>query len=684
MAYGNKYKIVYSTLGVGTVDAKQHTLYIKEWDYTGAIEDLKGTAHGIVITYKGADWENYIIGANCEFDIINEKDDYFELLDLMFAVDKKYQIFIGAGFDGIIFEGFINVEAVEQKYLKKQTIRLVASSYLNRLEFVEFPFSMALTTLSFIDIIDGILRSTGIERDIWVSHSWRPEPLLIEAGKTLFNTTGIFLETFWENNVEKQNGYEILSSILKTFNCYLFYEDGHWSIVEYFLMWEQPRPVVIYTTGQSYNPTSVGVVDSVTTAPIDVNNLIFTGQSQLLTANPGYKQIEIKTDLVKFDNLVLNDFSQPASTNITNPVPLMRHWLFFREFPVFTWTEQGQVFNTIENSAKRVLTEKPRHHQKGLYTTFEVTIDDNSSLQLKWKRTIAIPSFIIADWDNITELEYKIRSFYYLRILTYLDDGQEYYIKFIKDDNYKWFTMSGSAGGGLNEIINTFNKEQIDDLGIVNEAFFIDEISQSIPISEVNEHYTGGNLLRGNHKFVLGIGVEAAEIKGKLNGIKFSYAIEYFPEMWIGDIFVTTSGETPPDNLLKGEINIDFVNTKKINLEIGDIPNVNYKNGILMDYAAGEYKSRTENWTRPNSGVLLKPLDEIIMMDKFRLYYTAKQHLSGIVLQNTKLNILQMFTDINQPSKKYILMGLIYKPTKSMYEVQLLEYDNTTDINLLP
>ena len=75
MAYGIKYQIDWST--------GKNTGFIKIYqkDYVGDIDySLRISALRISSTFE--DWQQHIIGSVCEFDIQNNKSNYFELFDL--------------------------------------------------------------------------------------------------------------------------------------------------------------------------------------------------------------------------------------------------------------------------------------------------------------------------------------------------------------------------------------------------------------------------------------------------------------------------------------------------------------------------------------------------------------------------------------------------------------------------
>jgi hypothetical protein len=158
MAYGTRYTAEWIK------GDKTGTLLIEQKDYVGASEKLTLVSDAINITQKIEDWESHIMGSICEFNIYNNKADYFTLLDLMIAKERKYRITVTCDVEAdpdpityILFSGFINTEAVTQRYLKNSVIHLVASNFISKLEYV-YPTSLnTFGMVTFIDIILEIL-----------------------------------------------------------------------------------------------------------------------------------------------------------------------------------------------------------------------------------------------------------------------------------------------------------------------------------------------------------------------------------------------------------------------------------------------------------------------------------------------------------------------------------------------
>ena len=233
MTYGTKYRAGWQSKDL------QGYLYIKEKDYSGAITDVVLQDDAIAITNNFEDTESPIIGLRCEFYILNNKDDYFELFELLTATEQKFKVNVSvtAPYTATAFEGFMNVDTISHGYLHNQVMRLVASSYLSKLEYLTPASILTRQNVTFIDLINEILVGCGAAFDIRVNCSMYATGDTLSSGKTLFNLNGITTEAFWDSDTERKNSLEILEAILLPLNCFLYWWDGYWYIEHFTDIW---------------------------------------------------------------------------------------------------------------------------------------------------------------------------------------------------------------------------------------------------------------------------------------------------------------------------------------------------------------------------------------------------------------------------------------------------------------
>ena len=128
MAYYIKYQADWaSTTSYGK-------LYIYEREYFGGITDIKLQDGGIEISNDWKGFDEPIIGLRCEFFVLNNNDDYFDLFELITAVEMQFtvRVVMLAPTPMILFAGYLNTDAISHGYLHYQVMHLVASSYLSK------------------------------------------------------------------------------------------------------------------------------------------------------------------------------------------------------------------------------------------------------------------------------------------------------------------------------------------------------------------------------------------------------------------------------------------------------------------------------------------------------------------------------------------------------------------------
>lgn len=572
MAYGNIYYAGFQSLGV------KGTLYIDKLDYASGATKLTLVKDSLTIAYKFDDWENPVIPLQCEFSIVNEKLDFFELLPLMMAEEREYQIrvVLTTPVAYTAFQGYLNCEPVGQKYLHRQIIDFVASNYLMKLDDVH-PVSIdTLQNRTFIDVINEILLSTGSTFNIRVNAILHAEGDTPSSSQTLFNLNGFFTEVFWTDNVERNTSLEILTSILRTFNCYIYWWQGYWYIERYDDLWNESISYVEYDSATAYDPADSGSVVAKAFTVGDLNDNVFTETTQTLEANPGMKTVKITLQDQRFLNLInddlLNAYSSYVYTDIPNPN--YREWLTWGQSGL-SWGAWGEPKSNIVNAISRtmdlygVITP-----ERGLYCKFKTTIvSKEDQINITFKYCLNKESM----HPNLTNYEKQIFKFHwYLHLLPNND--------FIGNTEDVW--KIDSADTEISWVQETIvNGSQFDpDTNTV-------EVNIDIPIGAVKDYRAGYNTgsLTGDQTFVLCIGSETVVSVDDNNG----ETAELQPtEAWYGDILVTSTG-ADQDNVIEGTTNTKYLNKLDIDLDLYDSETFDYRNAILR---GSVLEKRTERW----------------------------------------------------------------------------------------
>lgn len=642
MAYGNIYRGGFSSKSIAGY------VYIDKLDYTGSVTDVIIAEGSVNIKYSFRGWNNPIIGLTASLEIVNNGADFFDLIPLLEAEEREYRIRIErtSPSSKSLFTGFINCETNEIAYLKNRPIRINASSYLSKLQYVKPDLLETLEYRTFIDIILSCLELTGSEDPVRVNCKLYQSGMNMTSGMSLFNKSGVFTEIFWKNNVDRDNALEIITKILTPFDCYIYHYSGSWYIERYEDIWNGTQDYIIYSIGSTYDPTEPGTTEQTSDSSTDFSSLNLVGQSQVIGYIAGLQKLEVSLVQKLLFNMVLNDFTDATAISGTNPYPNYRTWQLWTAGSL-SWYDKGLPFRFISNAVKRFYNIAGDYFP-GIFTRFKVTVADDVSLTVKFK-WCTWKDGAMGGWTGNWS-DYKFYFHWYLR-----DTPGNY---FIWNDAGTWRrSESGDQDLYLQEI--EISGTSFDDANIGTEVSF------SVPLGDVV------GLPDGVRDLVLCIGTVKIWKSGT----------GYYPEVGsaLGDVQVTASGSNE-NNLIEATINSNFLDKKEIKLDMYDAQNENIKNGIFWaNY--DPISARTSSWT--SDGSLFETLAKRLIRNKFRLYRRARQKKTSQVKTSQVFKPLAMFTDSNEAGRKYLLTGYSYRPDKDLYDIELSEYDNSETINFL-
>lgn len=263
MAYGEKYYLDVDHYGYGT-----GRISIKEEDYSGDSKELRFSKDGIVMTYGFKGWDSRIIGQKLELKIINDFEDFYEIEQLIFVYDKQVKVEMTLDHPDqgnlTVFEGFIEPQTIEQEYIQKGTISVLASNYLNRLQYRNPTIVDSFGYKNLIDILFNVLDQTGIEADIMLNSYLQDKISYNDTSiKSSLEHSTVDSNLFYRNNEETQNSLTTLEEILKAYDLYIYYWNGSWYIENYNSLAGRPsdyntKDYLKYINGASdYSPTEV-------------------------------------------------------------------------------------------------------------------------------------------------------------------------------------------------------------------------------------------------------------------------------------------------------------------------------------------------------------------------------------------------------------------------------------------
>jgi len=455
-------------------------------------------------------------------------------------------------------------------------------------------------------------------------------PLGSDGTETALNAYGVYTEVFWKNNVDRDNGLEILRILLSTFECYIYWYDGYWYIERYEDIWSTDKNFVEYETQSSsgYSPNNGGVIVNETPASSDLHDLIWQELTQMLSVIPGKNKIEIALKESLFYNLTINDFSN--ATEITS-LPL--------DYDPITPTDG---YKNIAKGIQRIGL-IPGSRAIGIYTKVKVTIGTTTSLTLKWKFAMpqtSVPGNMVSPED--TDVTFR----WFMKV------GTEFIMQNV-DSDFSWKLTSGALNysGKENEIEIT--GDQFD------QELWSYECSVTVPLFEVE------GLAAGDTDIVVIIGKESFEYDGTSKNSS---------NCVIGDVRITVS-ETPSDNMIEGQVTNDYLEELKIEMPLFDLATYNYKNGILCDTGFDELSTE---WS---AEAHTETLARMKLITKWRQYHKSMQRVSGDIHSYARFRPFQMFTDSEQ-SRVFVLGSFIDYADRDKKYIELIEYDNTEIIIL--
>lgn len=642
MAYVLNYTIGFAS------QQKTGVINIYKDAYAGTVTALTMARDSLFIRYNFRGFEDPIIGLTAGFSIINTNENIFDLLPLLTAAEMEYFIEIIEYSHGtqLRFKGWLNCEDNEQTYLKNRNITLNASSYLSKLQYIEPSILDTLENRSFIDIILAILAETGSAANVRVNCHLIPNNDSLGTTKTALNLTGVYTESFYKNNIDKENGLDILKIILESFDAYIYQYAGYWYIERYTDIYKSPQNYVEYSSMSTYGPGDSGTAVQTTNSIFDFNDLTFIGQSQNIQINQGKKEIEINVEQKLLYNLTINDLTNATDVYGVVPYPNIRTWQKWNESGL-DWFNMGQPYNNISNSIKRAgyINSGGPLYYRGIYTKFILTVTESTNLTIKFKYATIKGQF----GTFTTWVDFTFNFNFYLRV----HDPAKYV--YYDNSASAWTLASKNELTGLNVI--SIDGSSFDDTNASAE------VSISIPLGELVSE------LEGDRVFILGIGTEKVDKSG--GGSTPSIIA------WYGDVIISATGVLT-ENYFKGIINNKFLNKLSLSQYFNDVSDLNVKNGIFRGASLSE---RTDTWT--NDGTEYLTLAETKIRDKFRLYNKSRQVLTAKISTNAFFKPFSMFIDSNQTGLKFILTNATYYLERQRVNISLNEYDNTETINIL-
>jgi len=626
MAYGNKYYAEWAS----SKSNNKGFVYIDEDGFTDPSTKLTLLANPISIDYSFDDWNEPLIKLNASLKILNDKSNFYELTPLLSAEEKQYRLrIINHAEDRNLFEGFINAATITEKFIEHSPIKLTASNYVSKLDYLYPAINNTLNRRSLIDGLIQCLNLTGKSDNINVYSNLRETSFSLAGAHTLFNKTGYDTEIFWEDNIKRTSALDVIKTILKPFDSYLYWWDGDWFIDRYGDLDVSTKDYTVYSSDSEYGPNDGGTGFIYTDVSTSLNDMYFYA-TPTFSFIPGYGRVEVNLDYGKYNNLTV--FPKYNSTKLTaspstTVYPVVRNWKFDGDT---NWYDTS-TYKSIQSSLLRS-SGGSAGWGDGFYTLFKTTVEGGlgTTLKFQWKWMGASPP-ITRDYT----LKWMLRT----------PAGQ-----YIVDGNNNHYRTGDAIWNSISVLG--------DDLIAPN---YVHEISKEVLLDDASIN------LAGDQDFVFGIMQELYALAGSPPDTSLGSA-------YYGDVIITASSQEQ-SNLIIGETSANFLETKEIDTKLYDIRNLNYKNGL---YVGGDgYPDRSTTWTDDGLiGTVFMPLTHRLIYNKFQLYNSTRQQLQGTFTTSDYLKPFKMYYDASQGMKPFTLTSYKYSPTKDEYKCTFEEYDN--------
>lgn len=702
MAFNTKYIAKYYSK-----EGTNGTIYFKKDNYSGSIITLLLAKDGFEFSNRLSDWlSSPIVSQSISIDIVNEKDDYFELDDLLSVGEKEFLVEVihtdTNNNSTTLFTGWLNSETTQQNYLRKSVIRLTASNYLSKIGD-KYPDSINDTKVqSLIDTIQHTLNLTGITKDIYVNNKLYPYNYNADPSTTCFNLAGVHNEFWWENNEERTKGLDIIKKILTPFDSYIYSWNNKWYI-ERFGDIDPSSGTKTYNKYEEYMEgyfhygfTDTTDVISIVEPSINFCDLQVVNYSQVMKMEPGLKEFDIKTKPKAFVSLAPIDYYHGSSWIDVSTKSFLRPDV--RGFAAHYYTDPsiGDILTYREDWNSKYKDIYQNVHQNaygtdqqleispntdyvdknyilkyfGHATEFEVTIPDTGDdaytlkIQYKWN-PVASKSTYHWHWKNQYIEGYKL--------YWWLMDGtpgigplSAYYIK--EDaSNGVWYKTDYNTSWNEGPNVIEVKPEDVDQ----NTGTYT--VNLEIPLADVS--VLSGSPFEGNKKLVFGIGHSS-----------YNYAEPANPyEGWIhntriGDLKIELDRKYH-ENIVVASVNNNFIQKKNIQFDIFDNDDYGSTSSLLT---ASDWNKLTTKWIEYGEPTESYPITHHFLRERMRTYQKNRR---SIEMNFRTTDLLKPFTimyDDQFPTTiKYLLTNYTYIPTKDEYKATFLEYDNEEEVNII-
>jgi hypothetical protein len=697
------YSVKYRTSASQIHTANKIIIDICKKDYVGDITILRTEKEGISITLDTTDYFDIYASTSCELQIINNLADFFELDELFSISDFEYYVII---YDSsyTYFEGFIPCDVVEQTYLPHGTVTLNATNNLKRLsDFVPTMFTI-VGGYKLIDILHHLLSFTGLSLPIHINCSLFANGMqLTQTNRTLFDQTFVYSEVFLSNDTEFKSCADILTDILTSVDCKLYYWNGVWRIERIKDLGTSSVNYIIYIPGDSTIYHSTVTNSSIAIGRGDDSKVRFANANQVIKYTPGKKQVklslkeDVKLNLVSyyFNNIqevgsgetvetynpdfgtweIDNDTTQTPFTNLNGVLNGVKLHNTYQAIPLPSPGDPGYnnalLFDEIDQyetgTSNTLALNYYRSSLSGLYGKFRFTVNPTNETQLTIKISVTLPAEFLSlqttfmSDKNVHPDNWK----FYARIYLRNGPGFAYFVHYnTSTQKYELVNSSNIIGRTADALIVRSSDVSWGDF--TNKLTYTNEFTITIPIDDFKDDLVSTDFIIG----VCELGYRTVS-NAPNRAIKFSN---------YGDIYVTVNNEDE-DNVVTGNVNLDFVDVLEQDVTLYDVQNLNILNGLFLDVNC---LFPTLQWYDAQ-GYTSILITEKMIEDRFQLYHKVRREITSDIYYQVGTGIppLRPFVFLTDShfTNKFYVNGFQWKIESNIFEnTSLKEYVGDANI----
>lgn len=630
MAYNLKYQSDFYNIFKTLVSVKLYKV-----DY-GVHDLISIRTRSVTIELNYQDDKTPIIGTGAKVVIVNQGEfNVFD--DLLKAYEKEYKCVIE--YDGnVVFEGFQVCDLNEQQFIQNASIVLQFTNYVRKWE------GSWLTSLSDISTFSSVLALikeavgvTGLENPILVNSTLFEQTMGDAALDSFLPQTFIENSLFYENLDDYLDTYTVLNKLLLPFEAFLYAYDQKW-IVERIENVGKVGDWVSYAYADLSPSIVASLKQSLNKQDGDFKYIDIT---QNIQYNSGLQKLKINLKDSALTTLVFNNAD--VATMGTVGVGIGLYYITHNTWWInesTTGRSTGDIYGEIKHYIHWTGGTGVEWSYKGLYYAF------NLQRNAFGKPTELSVNYKMNHGFSATMATVKVRFWLTVFSGAYLG----YYVNGSGDH------LTLTAAPYVFEVdIDTPSANELDVSKLLDLVpIFTDlgnPVIQDFMIAFLPSYY-----------------------KQTISGTWF-----YTTKNYIGNFEIKITPD-PIDNEITTVLNENFIKTDEIAIDVFDLDNINYNNGIRCGLFGAD---KASGWDSAGDSVY-EPLVNIFIKDRFRKYSKTVRTLQATILADRYIKPFAILTDDNLVDDtsigsivEFLINKYLWNLVNGTYQIEAEEYSDT-------